>query len=102
MRRALTSTGTAVIAGGEADGDLVGMRRQLRALLLSPLVRQRFVLCVTWLRAADLERLTALIEAGSIIPALDRTYPLAETADAMRRLVTGEVRGKVAITVRTV
>jgi len=102
LRRALTPTGTAVIAGGEGDGNLLGMRRQLRAMLLSPFVRQRFTLCLTRLRAADLERLTTLIEAGSITPALDRTYPLAETADAMSRLAAGEVRGKVAIAVGVV
>jgi hypothetical protein len=34
-----------------------------------------------------------------VSPALDATYPLAQTADAMRRLVAGEVRGKLAVTV---
>lgn len=99
LRRALSPTGTAVVAGGEGNGNLTGMSRQLRALLVSPFVKQRLLLCVTKERAADLERLTTLIEAGSITPALDRTYPLAQAGDAMRRLVAGEVRGKIAVTV---
>lgn len=98
LRRALTPTGTAVIAGGEQGGNLTGMSRQVRAAVLSPFVKQRLTLCLTKERAADLERLTALIEAGEISPALDRTYPLAQAADAMRRLIAGDVRGKVAVT----
>ena len=51
--------------------------------------------------AATWRRWPRLIEAGKVAPALDRTYPLAEAAEAMRRLEDGEVRGKVAITVAT-
>jgi len=40
-----------------------------------------------------------LIAAGALTPIIDRTYPLAETADAMRYLETGHVRGKVVVTV---
>ena len=32
-------------------------------------------------------------------PSIDRTYPLDQAPDAMRRLEAGEVRGKIAITV---
>lgn len=101
LRRALTPTGTAVIAGGEGGGSLTGMGRQLRALLVSIFGRQRLTMCVTKEGAVDLERLTALIESGRVTPALDRTYPLTQAADAMRRLVAGNVRGKLAIAVGT-
>jgi len=99
LRRALTPNGTAVIAGGEDGGKLTGMSRQLGALVLSPLVRQRLTTFVGSVRTADLEHLTAYIEAGTVTPSLDRTYPLEQAADAMRRLDAGEVRGKVAITI---
>jgi len=99
LRRALTPTGTVVIAGGEGGGNLTGIGRQLRALVVSLWGKQRLTMFVTRERAEDLERLTALIEAGGVTPALDRIYPLAEAADAMRRLVAGDVRGKVAISV---
>ena len=49
--------------------------------------------------ASDLERLTDLIEAGRVTPSVDRTYPLHETADAMRHLAAGHARGKVAISI---
>ncbi|MFI5698106.1 NAD(P)-dependent alcohol dehydrogenase [Kribbella sp. NPDC051586] len=100
LRRALTSTGTAVITGGEdGRGPTGGMNRQLRGLILSVFVRQRFPFFLSSESGTDLERLTGLIEAGSVVPSLDRTYPLDETQDAMRRLASGAVRGKLAITI---
>ena len=99
LRSALTPTGTLVFVGGENGGNLTGMSRQLRALVLSPFLRQRLTLCASKERGSDLERLTALIEAGSVTPSIDRTYPLAEVPDAMRHLEAGNVRGKVAISI---
>ena len=47
----------------------------------------------------DLLLLKDLIESGKVRPVIDRTYPLNETADAMRYLEEGHARGKVVITV---
>jgi NADPH:quinone reductase-like Zn-dependent oxidoreductase len=100
LRRALTPTGTAVIAGGEEGGKLTGgMNRQLWALALSPFVRQRLAMYVFTERPGDLERITDLIEAGKVTPSIDRTYPLERVPEAMRHLEAGKVRGKVAITI---
>jgi NADPH:quinone reductase-like Zn-dependent oxidoreductase len=98
LRRALTPTGTAVIAGGEHGGNLLGMDRQLRALVVSPVVRQRLTMLVCRENAADLERLAGLVDAGTLTPALDRTFPLEQVPEAMRHLEAGRARGKVAIT----
>jgi NADPH:quinone reductase-like Zn-dependent oxidoreductase len=98
LRRALTPTGTAVITGGEHGGKITGMRRQLAGLALSPFVRHRLTTFIGTVRTAELDQLTELIEAGKIIPALDRTYPLEQAAEAMRGLEAGRVRGKVALT----
>jgi NADPH:quinone reductase-like Zn-dependent oxidoreductase len=100
LRRALSTEGTAVITGGEDAGRLTGgMNRQLAALALSPFIRQRLTMFLGLVRSADLEQLTELITAGRVKPALDRTFPLADAADALRHLATGRVRGKAAITV---
>jgi NADPH:quinone reductase-like Zn-dependent oxidoreductase len=100
LRRALTPTGTAVLVGGEDGGNLTGgMNRSLRALVLSPFVRQRFAWFVAKERSSDLDRLTGLIDAGQVTPSIDRTYPLDHVSDAMRHLEAGQVRGKVAITI---
>ena len=99
LRRALTATGTLVLAGGENAGRWTGMSRQLRALALSPFVRQRFTMLVSRQRQADLEHLAQLIEAGQLTPVIDTAYPLHEAADAMRHLVAGHARGKITISV---
>jgi NADPH:quinone reductase-like Zn-dependent oxidoreductase len=99
LRRALTPKGTLVIVGGEDNGRWTGMSRQLRALVLSPLLRQRLTLLLTKQRHTDLERLAQLIEADEITPVVDRTYPLAEMPDAMRHLIAGHARGKIAIAI---
>jgi NADPH:quinone reductase-like Zn-dependent oxidoreductase len=100
LRAALTPTGTAVIMGGEEGGSFSGgMNRQLRAVLLSPFLRQRLTTFIAKQRGSDLERLAALIEAGQVAPSLERTYPLDEAAEAVRHLELGNARGKVAISV---
>ena len=100
LRLALTPTGTAVITGGEEGGSFSGgMNRQLRAVALSPLVRQRLTMFIAKQRAADLDRLTGLVESGAVVPSLDRTYPLEQAAEAIRHLAAGSARGKVALTV---
>ncbi|QSZ51194.1 NADPH:quinone reductase [Arthrobacter sp. D5-1] len=99
LRRSLTPSGTAVITGGEEGGSWTGsMDRQLRAVALSPFIRQRLTMIVGTQNAPDLEYLAGLLEAGTITPVIDRTYPLAQVPDAMRYLDSGKVRGKVAIT----
>lgn len=100
LRRALTPRGTLVIVGGEEGGRWTGgIDRQLRALALSPFLRQRLTNFIARQRSTDLDRLSELIEAGSVTPSFHRTYPLAEAAQAMRQLEAGQVRGKIAITV---
>jgi NADPH:quinone reductase-like Zn-dependent oxidoreductase len=100
LRRALTATGTAVLVGGEDGGNLTGgMNRQLRALMLSPLVGQRFAWFIAKERASDLDRLTDLIDAGHVSPSIDRTYRLDRVPEAMRHLEAGQARGKVAVAI---
>src|SRR3954454_12843467 len=101
LRRALTPTGTLVLIGGEDGGRWFGgMSRPLRAVALSPFVRQRLTMKVPKEHYADLERLTLLIDAGKITPIVEKVYPLEHAEDAMRHLAAGQARGKLAITVR--
>jgi NADPH:quinone reductase-like Zn-dependent oxidoreductase len=100
LRRALTASGTLVIVGGEDGGRWTGgFGRQLRAVALSPFVRQRLTMKTPKEHYADLERLARLIEGSGLAPSIDRTYALRESPDAMRRLETGQARGKLVITV---
>jgi NADPH:quinone reductase-like Zn-dependent oxidoreductase len=98
LRRALRPGGTAVFVGGEGNGAVTGMNRQLGGALLSPMLAQRLVVLMARERAADYERLGHLVETGLVTPALDHTYPLERAADAVRCLEDGTIRGKVSIT----
>lgn len=99
LRRALEPRGTVVFVGGEDAGALVGMGRQVRGLLLSTVLRQRFALLVAQERGSDYERLSSLIEDGRVVPCVDRTYRLQDAPLAVRQLEEGGVRGKVAVVV---
>ncbi len=100
LRRALAPEGTLVIVGGEGGGRwLGGIDRQLRAQLLSPFVRQKLGTWISRQREEDLEELRELLEAGTVTPVVDRTFPLSEVPEAIRYLREGRARGKVVITV---
>jgi NADPH:quinone reductase-like Zn-dependent oxidoreductase len=97
LRSVLTGRGTLVIVGGEGGGRVLGIGRQLRAVALSPFVRQRLAMFVAKDHHEPLERLTKLIDDGLVTPVVERSYPLADAAVAMRDLEAGRVRGKVVI-----
>ncbi|HEX4719355.1 MAG TPA: NAD(P)-dependent alcohol dehydrogenase [Thermoleophilaceae bacterium] len=100
LRRALTPKGTLVIAGGESDGRwLGGNDRQVRALLLSPFVRQKLGTFISKENNQDMIVLKELIEARKLTPIIDRTYPLSEVPQAIRYMRSGHARGKVVITI---
>ena len=100
LRRALTPRGRLVIVGGENGGRwLGGADRQLRALLLSPLVSQKLGTFIASENAEDLRVLRDLIESGKIAPAIDRTYPLSQTPAAIRHVQEGRARGKVVVSI---
>jgi NADPH:quinone reductase-like Zn-dependent oxidoreductase len=46
----------------------------------------------------DLVLLGELLEAGKVVPVIDRRYPLSEVAEAIRYLEEGHARGKVIVT----
>ena len=47
----------------------------------------------------ELEFLCRLLEDGSVTPMVERTYGLAETAEAFERLGQGHAQGKLVVTV---
>jgi NADPH:quinone reductase-like Zn-dependent oxidoreductase len=47
----------------------------------------------------DLLAITELCAAGTIVPVIDRQYPLSEVPEALRSLGAGHVKGKIVITV---
>ncbi|HMA37213.1 MAG TPA: NAD(P)-dependent alcohol dehydrogenase [Chloroflexia bacterium] len=100
-RRALRPTGRYVLVGA---GQTRLLRALLEMMLLGPVVsrmgRQRMRLCAFKGQPPqqDLAYIKELLEAGKLVPVIDRCYPLSETAAALRYLESGHVRSKVIIT----
>ncbi|SES47859.1 NAD(P)-dependent alcohol dehydrogenase [Actinokineospora terrae] len=100
LRRALTPRGCVVIVGSETGGRILGgFQRGLWAPLMSPFVSQRLTSLVSSERQADLRELADLAASGAITAAIDRTFPLEQTADAIQYMQDGRVRGKVVVTI---
>lgn len=96
-RRALRPTGICVVAGGS-------LPQVLQAMLLGPLISRIGSKKIGFQGIAttpqkDLLVIKALLEAGKIVPVIDKRYPLRETAEAIRYLVEEHAQGKVVITV---
>ena len=101
LRRALTPKGTLVVVGGDGGGRWTGgfFRGILRGPLVSLFVGQRLRGLATKIQKEDLVTLVEMIEAGTITPVIDRTYPLIEAPDAVRHLAEGHAAGKIVVTV---
>jgi NADPH:quinone reductase-like Zn-dependent oxidoreductase len=101
LRRAVTPTGTLILSGGgvSAGGSLVGpIALVVRGQLLARFVRQRVVTLTALPSAANLATLRELAEAGTVVPVIDRTFPLGETAEAIRYVEREHARAKVVLT----
>lgn len=96
-RRALKPQGTYVCAGGT-------MSQFFQAMLLGPLLsskggKKMGSMGIAKVNQQDLAYLAELLEAGKIMPWIDRSYPLSEVAEAMRYVTETHAQGKVVITV---
>ena len=98
LRSVLKPNGTLVLAGADKRGGIAIFTRILSAFVRSRLLGQRIVFYVAQAAQEDLVVLKELIEAGKVCPAIDRTYPLAEAAEAVRYVGSGQARAKVVIT----
>ena len=100
LRRALTPKGTLVLNGGGSPGHVFGpVAGLLKAVVANLFVSQRLRPLPSKETREELLDVTALIEDGKLTPVVDRTYPLAETAEGLRHVEQGHARGKVVVTV---
>jgi len=101
VRRVLTPTGKLILIGGggiDASPWYGAFKAPIKALVVSWFVDQDMEMFISHYSGEDLTAIAGLMETGTVIPVLDRTYPLAEIADAMRYLEAGRARGKVVVT----
>lgn len=99
VRRVLAPTGTLVPNSGHGGRWLGPVPRIVKARVLSGFTRQTLKPFVSLGRRQDLLALADLLSTGQVTPAIDRTYPLDQAADALRHVGTGHTKGKVVVTV---
>ncbi|QXJ22310.1 NAD(P)-dependent alcohol dehydrogenase [Actinomadura graeca] len=100
LRRALTPAGTLLLNAGGSPGAVFGaVGRMARGAMLDRFVRQRIRVVPTAWRRQDLLDLADLAASGRLTTVLDRGFPLAEAADAVRYIERGHARGKVVLSV---
>jgi len=98
LRSVLTTTGTLVVVGGENGNRLTGgVGRQIRASMLSPFLQQRLTMFVSKEHFSHMEKLADFITTGAVTPAIQTSYPLADTATALDQLDSGMTTGKSVI-----
>ena len=96
VRRALKRNGVYVTLGGTTWPIVAG-------LIVGPLISlfsDRWSGLMLWWKpfhAPDVDRLKELIATGQVKPIIDRSYPLAEVASALRHVDDGHARGKVIV-----
>jgi NADPH:quinone reductase-like Zn-dependent oxidoreductase len=104
LLRALTPTGILVANGGGSPGHVFGaVGAMLRLVAVNAVVRRRlrpiYPAAPAGPTQEDLLAVTALVEAGRVTPMVDRTYPLADTAEGLRHVEQGHARGKAVVSV---
>jgi NADPH:quinone reductase-like Zn-dependent oxidoreductase len=98
FKRALSPTGVYILIGGSATA-------LLQATILGSWMSRSGNQHMGAMedirdRKALLESLVELLEAGTVMPVIDRCYPLNEVREAFRYLGEGHAQGKVVITVQ--
>jgi NADPH:quinone reductase-like Zn-dependent oxidoreductase len=100
LRGALAPKGILVLNGGGSPGHVFGpIAVLLKAVVANPFVSQRLRPLPSKETREELLGVTRLIEDGKLTAVVDRTYPLAETAEGLRHVEQGHARGKVIVTV---
>jgi NADPH:quinone reductase-like Zn-dependent oxidoreductase len=95
--RVLKATGIYVGVGGSSSTLSI-----LQSLIVNPLIARmkgrKVVSLMANVNQADLVFMKELLEAGKVVPVIDRKYALSETPEAIRYVEKGHARGKVVIT----
>ena len=99
LRGILTGSGVYVSVSGNGGPVLGPVPRMLAVAATSPVVRQRLRLLAQRRSLDDLTTLASLVAERRLWPIIERTYPLAEAADAIRFIETEHPSGKVVLTI---
>lgn len=98
--RVLKKDATVVSIGGHASHGLLGVLGHVGKMwLIGRFSSRRVTFFIAKFNKPDLNTLRELLEAGQVKPVVERSYRLADIAEAFRYFGEGHVRSKVAITI---
>ena len=97
-RQVLSPNGRLVMVGGPTGNWFDVLKRPIGAMLVGPFVDQQLISVFARLRKNDLRTVAELVQSGEIRPVIDRRFPLADIAAAIRYSEEGRARGKIMIT----
>ena len=99
IRKVLTPHGTLIQSYGDGNRWVGPIGNMIKAAVLSLFVGQTLKAFNAKETTEALDEITELIEAGHLTPVIDRTYPLAEGAQAIQLVEQGRPAGKVTVTI---
>jgi NADPH:quinone reductase-like Zn-dependent oxidoreductase len=100
LRRALKPRGRYIGVGGPVGSMFGVLAGQIKQLVFSRFVGQKFISFMAKLNRDDLALTGALMEDRKVTPVIDRCYQLSDVPEAVRYLEEGHARGKVIITLQ--
>jgi NADPH:quinone reductase-like Zn-dependent oxidoreductase len=98
IRKILAPRGTLIQSFGDGNRWIGPLGNIITAAVLSPFVSQTLKSFTAKETTETLDEITKLIESEHLTPVIDRTYPLAEAAQAVLLVEQGRPAGKVTIT----
>jgi len=99
LRGTLNERGALVLSSGAGSAVFGPIGRLLRGSVYNLFVRQRVVAFVGASTVERLDRLTQLINAGSVTPRIEASFPLADGVAATQRFGREHARSKIVVTV---
>ena len=101
LKRAVAEGGSLIVVGGDAGkGALLGgFQRGMLSPVYGLFARRRMVGLMSTEKSSSYAELSRLVAEGSLRVVLDRTYPLADAAEAVRHVAGGHNAGKTVVTI---
>jgi NADPH:quinone reductase-like Zn-dependent oxidoreductase len=96
--RVLEPDATVVVVGGPFGKVLGPLGHVGKFLVAGKLSSRNVAFFIAKINGPDLDTLAEMLAAGTLKPAIERTYPLSELRDALGYLGEGHARGKVVVT----
>jgi NADPH:quinone reductase-like Zn-dependent oxidoreductase len=99
-KRVLNPRGIYIACGGDPFGNWIGpIVHPTKLLLADAVASQKITFFLARPSRQDLDFMTRLIEAGKVIPVIERRYSLRDAAAAVGNVAAGHAQGKTVIVV---